>query len=158
MVAAMLVLISHRGNINELNPEKENSSEYIDDAIYAGYDVEIDVRLINGNLYLGHDTPDYQLSLDWLLDRKDKLWVHCKNFDALQYLITENLRIFYHQKENHTIINKCNIIWSHELSEANYKSIIPLLSKEDINNYQGNFNNIYGTCSDFVEILREKIK
>src|SRR5215472_14024925 len=100
-----MILISHRGNIDGLYPAEENRPEYIDRAIAAGYDVEMDVRFIGRQLFLGHDTPDYPVSLEWLLQRKDWLWVHCKNFNALSALIDEDLRVFYHQKENHTIIN-----------------------------------------------------
>ena len=38
-----MILISHRGNINGKNPEKENHPDYIWVAIQAGYEVEIDV-------------------------------------------------------------------------------------------------------------------
>jgi deoxyhypusine synthase len=148
-----MIFISHRGNINMIFSDRENSPDYIDEAISQGYDVEMDVRLIGGKLYLGHDEPQYEIILQWLLDRKNNLWVHTKNFEVLSYLITEPLRTFYHQKENHTIINFCNLIWSHELSEANERSIIPLISQEDIVR-QPIPQNVYGICSDFVDLLR----
>ena len=148
-----MILISHRGNVNQIIPERENSTSYIGEAIAQGYDVEMDVRFIDGTLYLGHDNPDHQISLEWLLQRKEWLWVHCKNFAALQALIDEDLRIFYHQKENHTIINNCNLIWSHELSEASGKSIIPLLSEKDMEDYSKYSNKVYGVCSDFVGLV-----
>lgn len=149
-----MLLISHRGNINSVQPAFENSPHYIDNAILSGYDVEMDVRLINNEIYLGHDEPDYKISLEWLLERKKHLFIHTKNFGVLSYLIDKDLRTFYHQKENHTIINNCNLIWSHELSEANEKSIIPLISKEDIEKQVKIPDNVYGICSDFVEILK----
>lgn len=147
-----MILISHRGNVSEILPNRENSPDYIDEAIAQGYGVEMDVRLVNGVLSLGHDFPQYDISLDWLLDRNKHLWIHCKNFAALSYLIDKDVKTFYHQKENHTIINNCNLIWSHELSEADENSIIPLLSKEDI--AKPHPKNVYGICSDFVELLR----
>lgn len=149
------ILISHRGNINAILPDRENSPDYIDEAIAQGYDVEMDVRFIDGKLYLGHDGPQYEVTLQWLLDRRARLWVHTKNFEALSYLINKSLRTFYHQKENHTIINHSNLIWSHELSEADKNSIIPLLSQEDIAR-QPVPENVYGICSDFVESLRNR--
>ena len=39
----------------------ENKHEYILDTLHKGYDVEIDVWLIDGNFYLGHDKPQYQV-------------------------------------------------------------------------------------------------
>lgn len=150
-----MILISHRGNINEIILDRENTPLYIDEAINLGYDVEMDVRLIDNKLFLGHDTPDHEISLQWLLDRKNNLWVHTKNFAALQFLINHDLRIFYHQKENHTIINNCNIIWSHDLSEANETSIIPLLDLVDIVKFDG--RKVYGICSDYVLTLKSNI-
>lgn len=144
-------LISHRGNVSFIDMSQENSTSYIQQAIDLGFDVEMDVRKIGEELFLGHDTPDYLVSLDWLLDRKDSLWVHTKNFAALQYLIDKDLRTFYHQKEDHTIINNCNIIWSHNLNEANEKSIIPLLTKNDLNTHHQ--FKVYGICSDFVGMI-----
>ncbi len=79
-----MILISHRGNINGKNTEKENHPDYIDDAIKLGYDVEIDIWVIDGNFYLGHDGPQYNISLDWLSDRIDRLWIHCKNIEAIE--------------------------------------------------------------------------
>lgn len=149
-------LISHRGNLTSINPELENTQDYIQQAIDLGYDVEIDVRLTAGYLFLGHDAPDYYVPLDWLLERKDKLWVHTKNFAALNFLIDRDLKIFYHQKENHTIINNCNLIWSHDLSEASSKSIIPLLSLEEIQSFDG--KTVYGICSDFITAMAPKVQ
>ena len=143
-----MILISHRGNLDKINPELENRQSYIDSAILFGYDVEIDVWEKDGSLFLGHDEPTYPVSLDWLLDRKDRLWIHTKNAGALFSLIDTKLKLFYHQKENHTIIHNTNLVWSHELSEAGPKSIIPLLSSEQLKNHDG--KEVYAICSDFV--------
>lgn len=148
-------LISHRGNIQGPLPHLENSMPYIQGAIDLGHDVEIDVRLIKNKLFLGHDKADYEVSLKWLVDRKNNLWVHTKNFAALDYLISHDLRIFYHQKEDHTIINNCNLIWSHNLSEASEKSIIPLISLDDIDQFDFlKLENIFDICSDYIDCLK----
>lgn len=150
-------LISHRGNINSILVERENTTSYIDEAISQGYDVEIDVRLVYNKLFLGHDAPDYEIDLSWLMDRKKYLWVHTKNFDALSFLIDYDLRIFYHQKEDHTIINNSGAIWSHNLHEADKKSIIPLLNFKDISSFSNEcFGEIYGVCSDYIYVLKDK--
>lgn len=149
-----MIYISHRGNIDAIIPEKENSPNYIDEAISQGYDVEIDVRLIDKKFYLGHDAPDHLIDLNWLLKRKNSLWVHCKNYAALSSLLHQDLKIFYHQKENHTIIGGSLFIWSHDLSEADGNSIIPLLSLEDVAHWKCKL--VAGVCSDFIKILRDK--
>lgn len=148
-------LIAHRGNVDGICHQKENTQSYIDKAISLGYDVEIDIHRINDILFLGHDKPENKISLEWLIDRRKNLWVHTKNFAALAYLIDFDLRSFYHKSEDHTIINNCNLIWSHNLADANKKSIIPLLSMNDINSSYK--IDVYGICSDFVSTLKDKI-
>ena len=65
-------LISHRGNINGCNPKLENTPDYIKDAIHLGYDVEIDIWYSNNTLWLGHDNPEYQIDLHFLLENANK--------------------------------------------------------------------------------------
>ena len=64
-----MILISHRGNINGPNKDKENSLSYIQEAINLGYDVEIDLWVINGELFLGHDSPQYIVNFEWIKNR-----------------------------------------------------------------------------------------
>ena len=61
-----MILISHRGNINGPITEKENSPEYISDAINKGYNVEIDVWYENQVFFLGHDNPLYKIESKYL--------------------------------------------------------------------------------------------
>ena len=149
-----MILISHRGNINKIDRKKENSQSYIQEAIDLGYEVEIDIWLHNKCLYLGHDNPTYKVDLNWLEKRKKHLWIHCKNFQALSYLINSNLRIFYHLQEDYTIISDKHI-WAHNLSLVNSKCIIPLLSKKEITEWE--ITDVYGVCSDFIEVLKDRL-
>jgi hypothetical protein len=151
-------LISHRGNINGRIEEAENSIPYISDTMSLGYDVEIDIWYINNILYLGHDGPQYKTDLNWLLRNMERLWIHCKDFSSLNYLIKYPLRVFYHEKENQTIINQCNLIWSHDLSNISQNSIIPLLNLNEIQSYDFSKKDVYGVCSDFVIILKDSWK
>jgi hypothetical protein len=146
-------LISHRGNLNSINPDLENSPDYIDNAILEGFDVEVDVRCVDGKLFLGHDYPQYEINERWLIDRKRKLWIHTKDFNSLNLLIRSYTRIFFHEKESHTIIHNTNQIWSHNIDEASENSIIPLLSKEDVLNWN-NRKKVYGVCSDYIKLFR----
>lgn len=155
-----MLLIAHRGNCSGLNPERENTHDYIDEAIERGYDVEIDLWSWNDALWLGHDEPQYEVNGSWLDDRKDKLWIHCKNFKAMNLLVSSDLRMFFHEKESYTIINGTpSLIWAHDLSELSCKCIIPLLSMEDIvNNMQiADSESCYGICSDYVDTLRNLV-
>lgn len=153
-------LISHRGNLDGPIPGMENDPGYIEEAIKNGYDVEIDVRLIPMGMYLGHDILDYKITLQWLLDRRDSLWVHAKDFESLDLLLSKGLRVFYHQREKHTIIGNTQLIWSHDITEAGLKSIIPLIGERDIAPYMELTTDermglpCHGICSDFVDTLK----
>jgi hypothetical protein len=149
-----MILISHRGNITGRIPEAENRPAYIQDTIVLGYDVEIDVRMKEGQLYLGHDHPQYRVELDWLLERKDSLWIHTKDFESLNLLIDTGLRVFFHEQERQTIINNTNLIWSHDLGSVSNKSIIPLLDLESIEEYGYLTQDVYGVCSDHLQAIK----
>jgi hypothetical protein len=146
-----LRLISHRGNLNGLNHDRENTPSFIDEAIDLGYDVEVDIRLVDSVLHLGHDGPENIITLEWLHKRRSNLWIHCKNFEALSFLLNYDLVIFFHEQESYTIINNGKI-WAHDLSLVDNKCIIPLLSKEKIINWKS--QPVYGVCSDYISLLK----
>ena len=58
-------IISHRGNLNGVDSKNENKPETIVKALDLGFDVEIDIRVINGEIYLGHDEPQYKIDLEF---------------------------------------------------------------------------------------------
>ena len=152
-----MIFISHRGNIDHVDREQENQKHYIQEAIDLGYDVEIDVRKkLNGSLWLGHDYCEYPVELEWLSERRNNLWIHAKNYRALSELIDTDLRIFYHLAEAHTVIANTHVIWSHNLVEANEKSIIPLID-EDLLNFLDGTQKYFGICSDFVKQAKDKL-
>ena len=108
-----MIIISHRGNVDGPDPKKENRQETIDFAIGLGYDVEIDIRLINGEFFLGHDGPDSQVDIEWLRTRKKKLWVHCKNLEAVVWFKEDAVfRYFWHQEDYVTLTSKGDI-WAY---------------------------------------------
>lgn len=101
-------LIAHRGNFAGQNAERENTVEYLEEALAAGYDVEFDVFCYEGKLLLGHDKivkrtshleKMYELgkrypiqspiknevpSIEWLRDSRK--WVHCKDVESFKIL------------------------------------------------------------------------
>lgn len=145
-------LISHRGNINALNPHRENTLDYIQEALDLGYDVEIDLWYENNKLLLGHDYGEHPVSIKWLLERKYNLWIHCKHFNSLEYLHKLNgFQYFFHKEEEYTLISTGHI-WAHNLSQINNKCVIPLLSKQDLLKWGS--KDVYGICSDFIGLVK----
>ncbi len=140
-----MVLISHRGNTTGKILSAENRPDYIDEAIGFGFDVEIDIRYVDGDLYLGHDTPDYPTTLNWLIERKDKLWVHCKNHRAVEHLHQTDLNYFWHDEDDMTITSH-GFIWAHPKIQPLKNSIAVLPD-----NYNWDLSNCIGICSDNIE-------
>ena len=60
--------ISHRGNINSIEKDRENSPDYINEALKNGFDVEVDVRFENGKFFLGHDFNQFEIDKKFLLN------------------------------------------------------------------------------------------
>ena len=143
-----MIFISHRGNLNGVNVDRENSPKYIEECLKAGFHCEIDLRIKNGSPYLGHDTPDYLVDADWLRD--SRLWIHVKDYKALVWL-KENCptaKYFCHESDKYTLVSN-GMIWSHDLdNEMNSFCVIPLLSKEAVLSYrQTGFGAV---CSDYI--------
>jgi hypothetical protein len=146
-------IISHRGNINGVMPEKENRPSYVDCAIQLGYDVEIDIRCINDKLYLGHDTPDYEISPTWIDLRKNHLWFHCKNSEAAYKLShLKNIKYFCHTQDPFVLVND-KYIWVHDLSMITPNSIIPLLSS-DLTDLYFKYKSVYAICTDYPSKIK----
>ena len=137
--------IAHRGNINGPNV-KENQPSYILETIKLGYDCEIDVRYINDKLFLGHDNPDYEIDINFLIDNSKYLWIHCKNIEALDILLDfEDLNLFWHQEDNYTITTK-GFIWCYPKMASTKKSVILM---PEWNNFEIS-KKCYGICSDYI--------
>lgn len=146
-----MILISHRGNINGRLVPFENQPNYIDTALAAGYDVEIDVwyERESGKLYLGHDKADYQIDIDWLYERSDKLWIHCKNMDALSFFNKSHLQIgteynyFSHDKDM-GVLTSYGYIWSTNLYDNGILVLPEVFEKTPI-------EKTIGICSDIIQ-------
>jgi hypothetical protein len=145
-----MILISHRGNINGPNPDRENHPDYIMGALYQGYNVEIDVWYVNGKLMLGHDGPQYfyDFSSSTIKSFYDKLWLHCKNVDALLQLKDSplnQLNYFWHEEDTLTLTSK-NYIWAYPGKQP-IKGSIAVMPEI----YNDNLSNCIGVCSDYIE-------
>ena len=139
-------LISHRANIFGPNPLLENHPDQIDKCIKLGYDVEVDMRMIDSIFYLGHDSPDYCVSMEWINDRENNLWIHCKDFMVLNKFSFGNnqYNYFWHQEDNFTLTSK-GYIWTYPYKQVTNMSVICLQQEQDTIP-----KGCYGICSDWV--------
>jgi hypothetical protein len=140
-----MILISHRGNLNGKMPQNENHPDYINEAIHAGYDVEIDVWVVDNELFLGHDKPQYKVIHNWLSTRYEKLWIHCKNVEAMEWFNSfPGFNYFWHEEDTVTLTSM-NIIWAYPGKQTIKGSIavLPEIHNDDL-------SACVGICSDYI--------
>lgn len=142
-------LISHRGNINGKNIEMENHPSFIDTALNFSYDVEIDIWYIDGKLWLGHDEPQYEISLEWLELRSLSLWIHCKDMNSLSYFnkysnTKSNQFNYFSHDMDIGVLTSHNYIWSTHLYDRGILVLPEVFNREP-------FGGTIGICSDVIQ-------
>ena len=137
-----MILISHRGNLEGKVSEWENDPNYVNNALDAGYEVEIDVWYKNGKWYLGHDEPTYQIELNYL--RNKKLWCHAKNIEALNKMLKEDIHCFWHQEDDVTLTSS-GFMWTYPEKQLTDTSICVLPEKNSKIP-----KKCLGICSDYI--------
>ena len=141
-----MILISHRGNIDGRKVPFENRPSYIDEAIEAGYDVEIDVWYHQHSFWLGHDYGQYEIDINWLKERSHTLWIHCKNVEALEWFnIIGRFNYFWHEEDTATLTSKL-FIWAYPGKQPIKCSIavMPEIYNDDV-------TQCVGICSDVIQ-------
>ena len=140
----MPILIAHRGNVEGPSPEYENKPNYVFGCLraYDNIHVEIDVWRVDGELLLGHDSPQYSINDAFLVDAR--LWCHAKNLDAFEHMLNNPLvHCFWHQEDDFTLTSR-GYIWTYPDMPLCEKSIC-VQPEEDIK-----LPPVAGICSDFI--------
>lgn len=152
-----MILISHRANFEGPDPSFENSPEKISHAISNNISVEIDIRLHKNEFYLGHDEPQYQTSLSFLLENKSYLWIHCKDKESFGELLKiYELNCFWHQNDDYTLTSH-GYIWAYPGKEPTGRNCIAVMPE-----YCWTLENViskqfWGICSDHITQIQNII-
>ena len=140
-----MLLIAHRGNLNGPDLDNENKPVYLINAINLGFFVELDLWFVNDKLFLGHDRPQYEVNKDFLIEYKEKMFCHCKNIKALEYVLKNipELECFFHESDDCVLTSK-NHIWTYPGIELTDISVCVMPERS---------NQIpkkcFGICSDY---------
>jgi hypothetical protein len=152
--------IAHRGNVRGPNVNSENTVQYIESALAKGFDVELDLWLVNEKYYLGHDSPSTEIDFQWLVELRGQIWLHCKNRQALFSLNKSSeegdcFNYFWHDSDAYTMTS-LGFIWTYPgvIEGANTIINLPELSKRNI--YQLKESPAFGVCSDYVGLIRSE--
>lgn len=152
-------IICHRGNFQKKIVAEENKPELIDQLNKEGFDVEIDVWWKDGELWLGHDEPQYKITLDWLCGSPLRI-IHCKDGLTFEYLLKKNgalglgLNLFYHTNEHYALTTRGQVIVlpGQDLLDGSIQ-MMPEMSSRVYSKEQK--NKVFAVCSDAVKNLYE---
>jgi hypothetical protein len=140
-------LIAHRGLFEGPSKELENHPDQIQKAWALGFDCEIDIRVVDGQLWLGHDGPQYKITHNFL--ELGPLWIHAKNFAALRYLSITNLNYFWHQEDDYTLTSR-GYIWAYPGKQVDSRSVMVCPEMVDPDLSSTIDVNCFGICSDYL--------
>ena len=157
-------LIAHRGNRWGQEKELENTSDYLEDAINQGFDVEIDLWVRGEECFLGHDAEGEEIDFDWLMDYSEYLWIHCKNLEALYALsyAVDDLNYFWHEQDDYTLTSQ-GMIWTYPYKPVTNKSVVvcksllecrqhALIGEGLVRKFMKSMQP-YGICSDYFGLV-----
>jgi hypothetical protein len=134
------------------SPSTENKPEQIIKVLDSGYDVEIDVWLHDGEYWLGHDAPTYQVDESFLKNKK--LWCHAKNLQALEGLSSlADVHFFWHQKDDYTLTSD-GYVWCYPGREVSSNSICVM--PEKANYTMSEILQCAGVCTDYPNKYTEE--
>jgi hypothetical protein len=137
-------IISHRGNLEGPDPTIENVPAHCAKVLAMGFDVEIDLRVVDGKLMLGHDFPEHEVPEEFL--QKEGLWVHCKNLEALEWCIEHPVtNFFWHQADDYTLTSS-RWIWAYPGKKLSSKCIAVMPEW----GYDGKLEECFAVCTDYV--------
>lgn len=159
-----MILISHRGNLSGKDFKRENSQPYIQEAIDAGYHVEIDILHNDGEFLHGHEWGGTKGKVDpkFLVKNHKNLLIHCKDRESILFCdkISAQLNYFYHERDDFVFSSYMWMIAHSRVADLiafnNDKfldgSICMLpekygLSKESV-------KNCAGVCSDIISFYK----
>lgn len=146
--------IAHRGQTAGPKLDNQNHPALIEIALNKGYDVEIDLRMQNGKLFLGHDSPDHPIDESFL--KNDKFWIHVKDKETLEW-ISKNpypYNYFWHEDDKYTVTSK-GYIWAHPNSEVTENSVMVMPEYVDPKMKNAMYAKCFAICSDYVDHIKK---
>ena len=138
-------IISHRGYESGEDSNLENKPSQIEKLLNINLiNVEIDVLYRNKKLYLGHDYPRYEVDIDFL--KRDGLWCHAKNVEALEIMLENDIHCFWHQEDDYTLTSK-GFIWNYPGKTTSSKKSVFLFPERYPNVDVSKYKFI---CTDYI--------
>lgn len=144
-----MVLIAHRGLLEGPDKQLENKPDHITNIIrQTKFYAEIDLRMKDGELHLGHDFPQYKID-HYFLDQP-KLVIHAKDLEALSYLASKKryTNFFWHQDDDY-VITSSKWIWAYPGKPFN-DLCVNVLPELNMSRAEMKQLDCFGICSDYI--------
>jgi len=126
------------------NPTRENTPNYLDEALAAGFDVELDVWSVNGRFVLGHDAPEFPVAPEFLT--RPGLWCHAKDPATLLALLDLGAHCFFHDTDAVTLTSR-GYLWTYPGASLTPRSVCVMPERVG-----QSFDGAWGVCSDYVAL------
>lgn len=150
-------IIAHRGNIDGPRPKKENSEDYLNTALDAGFDVEADIWFLDNDWWFGHDEPLHLVrSIEpWC---RRNVWLHCKNihaFKELNDIYFTNAHYFWHQKDAYALTS-FHYVWTYPNAEL-LPGNVAVLPENAMYSHE-NLIECSAICTDYALEFRQEFE
>jgi len=145
--------ISHRGNLIRINKDKENSPDYVQIAIDAGFDCVVDVLYIEGVIYFGTANHLYIVDLEFIAKNNRQLWLRCANPQTLHYFfsLSHQMECKMFLIDEHLTTNQCLWLSSYNHIQTLDRVVIVMPEWSEWKTY----SNALGICSNYIEYIRD---
>jgi len=143
-----MIIISHRGNVSGRNKDLENEPKHCHRLLHSKRQVEVDVWYYNNSWYLGHDSPHYEIDLDFIT--LPGLWLHAKNLDAAAALRCLGVNYFCHSDDDYAVTSM-GYLWVHQkfnITECSNHALSLSVVVLPLNVDKSVLNKCYGICVD----------
>lgn len=148
-----MIYIAHRGLFDGPNKKLENNPFQVEHALSLGYDCEVDLWAVNGELWLGHDAPQYMIDEQFV--NNIGLWIHAKNLAALRYLRSTQAQYFWHENDKFTLTSR-ELIWTNPGNDLTSISVMVMPEHVDQSLESAINAQCYAICSDYIEHIKNE--
>jgi hypothetical protein len=127
----------------------ENVPEQIEYALAGGFDAKVDLWRIAGDWFVGSEKPAYPVSEKFI--RQKGLWLHCRNFAALDVMVSNNQKsnYFWHEADSYSLTSR-GYIWAYPSQAVSESAICVMPEWEDSSFSNIGDLNCLGICSDYI--------
>ena len=147
-------IISHRGLVDGPNPAIENSPDAIRAALGEFFLVEVDIRMVDGKLWFGHDEPQYEVPEDFI--HNPDIIFHAKDRLALHYLAQRDVHHFWHQDDAYTYTSH-GWVWAYPGQLAAGRECIAVMPEINFSPEIINQSRFTGVCTDYPRLYHEAL-